>query len=124
MCFSVNARRRSRLSPRRTRALASFVSHLLPDHSITIPIPTPVTIHEQTEDSTWPKAKLVLNDGTEMSGFSFGAPISSAGEVVFNTGMVGYPESLTDPSYRGQILILTYPLIGTCVCAIIPYKRM
>jgi carbamoyl-phosphate synthase small subunit len=43
---------------------------------------------------------------------SFGAPVSVAGEVVFNTGMVGYPEALTDPSYRGQILVLTYPLIG------------
>lgn len=43
---------------------------------------------------------------------SFGAPVSVTGEVVFNTGMVGYPEALTDPSYRGQILVLTYPLIG------------
>jgi carbamoyl-phosphate synthase small subunit len=55
---------------------------------------------------------LVLEDGTEMEGFSFGAARSVSGEVVFNTGMVGYPESLTDPSYRGQILVLTYPLIG------------
>lgn len=45
-------------------------------------------------------------------GRSFGAPVSASGEVVFNTGMVGYPEALTDPSYRGQILVLTYPLIG------------
>ena len=58
------------------------------------------------------KATLVLSDGTSVSGFSFGAPISSAGEVVFNTGMVGYPEALSDPSYRGQILVLTYPLVG------------
>jgi len=43
---------------------------------------------------------------------SFGAPVSVSGEVVFNTGMVGYPEALSDPSYRGQILVLTYPLIG------------
>lgn len=43
---------------------------------------------------------------------NFGAPRSISGEVVFNTGMVGYPEALTDPSYRGQILVLTYPLIG------------
>lgn len=56
--------------------------------------------------------KLVLEDGTAFNGKSFGAPVSSAGEVVFSTGMVGYPESLTDPSYFGQILILTYPLIG------------
>jgi carbamoyl-phosphate synthase small subunit len=56
--------------------------------------------------------KLVLEDGTIFSGYSFGAKNSVAGEVVFNTGMVGYPESLTDPSYWGQILVLTYPLIG------------
>ncbi len=56
--------------------------------------------------------KLILEDGSEFEGQSFGAPTSTAGEVVFSTGMVGYPESLTDPSYLGQILILTYPLIG------------
>ncbi len=56
--------------------------------------------------------RLILQDNTIFQGFSFGAKISAAGEVVFNTGMVGYPESLTDPSYRGQILVLTYPLIG------------
>jgi carbamoyl-phosphate synthase small subunit len=50
----------------------------------------------------------------EITGHSFGASTDGpvAGEVVFNTGMVGYPEALTDPSYRGQILVLTYPLIG------------
>lgn len=63
------------------------------------------------------KLKLILKDGTEFSGQSFGyEPTDSDyfvdGEVVFNTGMVGYPESLTDPSYRGQILVLTYPMIG------------
>ncbi len=56
--------------------------------------------------------KLVLHDGSVFEGTSFGYPVSSAGEVVFTTGMVGYPESLTDPSYCGQILICTYPLIG------------
>jgi carbamoyl-phosphate synthase small subunit len=56
--------------------------------------------------------KLVLEDGTIASGKSFGAHCSMAGEVVFNTAMTGYPESLTDPSYKGQILVLTYPLIG------------
>lgn len=54
----------------------------------------------------------MLQDGSKHSGYSFGAPVSMAGEVVFNTGMVGYPEALTDPSYRGQILVLTYPLVG------------
>lgn len=56
--------------------------------------------------------KLVLEDGTEMSGRAFGASRPVGGEVVFNTGMTGYIEMLTDPSYRGQILVLTYPLIG------------
>lgn len=57
-------------------------------------------------------ATLLLADGTRITGESFGAKTDSDGEVVFNTGMVGYPESLTDPSYRGQILVFTYPLIG------------
>lgn len=57
-------------------------------------------------------AKLVLEDGSEFSGISFGYPGNTNGEVVFNTGMVGYPETMTDPSYRGQILVCTYPLIG------------
>lgn len=56
--------------------------------------------------------RLVLEDGTVYTGGSFGAEIPAAGEVVFNTAMTGYPESLTDPSYRGQILCLTYPLVG------------
>ena len=56
--------------------------------------------------------KLVLEDGSFFPGYSFGCSRPAAGEVVFNTGMVGYPESLTDPSYKGQILVLTYPLIG------------
>lgn len=55
---------------------------------------------------------LELEDGTRLSGRGFGAPVGASGEVVFNTSMVGYVESLTDPSYRGQILVLTYPLIG------------
>ncbi len=56
--------------------------------------------------------KLVLADGTTLDGTAFAAQRSVGGEVVFNTGMVGYIEALTDPSYRGQILVLTYPLIG------------
>ncbi len=55
---------------------------------------------------------LVLEDGTVFKGKSFGYEKPISGEVVFSTGMVGYPESLTDPSYLGQILTLTYPLIG------------
>ncbi len=57
-------------------------------------------------------AKLVLKDGSCFEGKSFGADHSMAGEVVFATGMVGYPEAITDPSFRGQILVMTYPLIG------------
>jgi carbamoyl-phosphate synthase small subunit len=56
--------------------------------------------------------KLVLEDGTEMVGRGFGAARAVGGEVVFNTAMTGYVETLTDPSYRGQILVLTYPLVG------------
>ncbi|CDJ64048.1 carbamoyl phosphate synthetase II, putative [Eimeria necatrix] len=55
---------------------------------------------------------LQLEDGRQFGGISFGFKTSVAGEVVFNTGMVAYPESLTDPSYSGQILTLTYPLVG------------
>src|SRR5579872_3787571 len=55
---------------------------------------------------------LVLADGTTFKGSPFGAQVEAEGEVVFCTGLVGYPESLTDPSYRGQILVFTYPLIG------------
>lgn len=58
------------------------------------------------------KIRLKLEDGSTFDGYSFGYEGSVAGEVVFNTAMTGYPESLTDPSYRGQILTLTYPLVG------------
>ena len=56
--------------------------------------------------------KLILDDGTVLDGIGFGYSTVVFGEIVFNTGMVGYPETLTDPSYSGQILTLTYPLIG------------
>ena len=55
---------------------------------------------------------LELKDGTIFPGYNYGAPTSVSGELVFQTGMVGYPESLTDPSYRGQILVITFPLVG------------
>ncbi|MBT3382112.1 MAG: glutamine-hydrolyzing carbamoyl-phosphate synthase small subunit [Prolixibacteraceae bacterium] len=58
------------------------------------------------------KAKLTLEDGTVFTGKSFGSETAVAGEVVFYTAMTGYPESLTDPSYTGQILVSTYPMIG------------
>ncbi len=58
------------------------------------------------------KAVLTLEDGSKFEGFSFGYENPCAGEVVFNTAMTGYPESLTDPSYEGQILVTTYPILG------------
>jgi len=71
---------------------------------------------EGTDISAWlsnrTRATLELANGTSFQGFSFGSPTSVTGEVCFNTGMVGYPESLSDPSYAGQILVITYPLVG------------
>jgi len=58
------------------------------------------------------KALLALADGTVFDGLSFGAPGEAGGEVVFNTSMTGYQEILTDPSYRGQLVVMTYPEIG------------
>lgn len=58
------------------------------------------------------KVTLLLSDGTQFHGTSFGYEAPVAGEVVFNTAMTGYPESLTDPSYAGQLMTLTYPLVG------------
>ena len=58
------------------------------------------------------QGKLTLSDGTTLEGKSFGASTGIAGEVVFATGMTGYPQAFTDPSFSGQILVMTYPLIG------------
>ncbi|ADX67022.1 glutamine-hydrolyzing carbamoyl-phosphate synthase small subunit [Weeksella virosa] len=58
------------------------------------------------------KVKIVFQDGLEIEGQSFGAYTSTAGEIVFNTAMVGYNESLTDPSYKGQIMVMTFPIVG------------
>ena len=58
------------------------------------------------------KVTLKLSDGTSFEGQSFGYEAPASGEVVFNSAMMGYPETLTDPAYAGQILVLTYPLIG------------
>src|SRR5436853_1750887 len=58
------------------------------------------------------KAILALEDGSLFHGESFGARASACGEVCFNTAMTGYQEILTDPSYRGQIVVMTYPLTG------------
>jgi carbamoyl-phosphate synthase small subunit len=66
----------------------------------------------RTADGAVAPAYLLLEDGTRFDGDSVGAPIPATGEVVFNTSMSGYQESVSDPSYRGQIIVFTYPLIG------------
>ena len=58
------------------------------------------------------KRLLILEDGTIFEGQAFGADVDVTGEIVFNTGMTGYQESITDQSYNGQILTFTYPLVG------------
>lgn len=79
---------------------------------------TPKSVEEERSQNgegrfEYQKASLVLEDGTTFEGTSFGSDnVCTSGEVVFQTGMVGYIESLTDPSYESQILVLTYPLIG------------
>jgi len=74
----------------------------------------------KTKIKTFKQARLVLEDGSEYSGFCFGKARSQAGEVVFSTGMGGYTQTLTDPGLRGQILVSTYPLIGNCG---VPFKK-
>ena len=71
-----------------------------------------VSESDVTGMASFRQARLELEDGTVFDGQAFGANRSVSGEVVFATGMVGYPESLTDPSYRGQLMALTYPLVG------------
>jgi carbamoyl-phosphate synthase/aspartate carbamoyltransferase len=79
----------------------------------TRPVGNPVkAASAQTFQREEKKVYLEIQDGEVYEGISFGAPRSAAGELVFQTGMVGYPESLTDPSYRGQILVITFPLVG------------
>jgi carbamoyl-phosphate synthase (ammonia) len=65
-----------------------------------------------SSDVSYRHGTLVLEDGSRWAGMSFGYEAPAEGEIVFNTGMVGYPENLTDPSYRGQFLISTYPIVG------------
>ncbi|MCA9312227.1 MAG: carbamoyl phosphate synthase small subunit, partial [Phycisphaerales bacterium] len=76
-------------------------------------VEVPVRDNDASSIGGWLKAgELVLEDGTVLTGRSFGWPHATAGEVVFSTGMVGYPESLTDPSFSGQILTCTWPMVG------------
>eukprot|EP00929_Paragymnodinium_shiwhaense_P027828 TRINITY_DN1624_c0_g1_i1.p1 TRINITY_DN1624_c0_g1~~TRINITY_DN1624_c0_g1_i1.p1 ORF type:complete len:1596 (-),score=444.53 TRINITY_DN1624_c0_g1_i1:125-4912(-) len=69
-------------------------------------------VSDEFDETARVPARLLLKDGTCYDGWSFGSAQGASGEVVFNTGMVGYPESLTDPSYAGQILTITFPLVG------------
>ncbi|MFB5621700.1 MAG: glutamine-hydrolyzing carbamoyl-phosphate synthase small subunit [Candidatus Nitrosomaritimum yanchengensis] len=73
---------------------------------------TRVTITTKKSSHANKFGKLIFDDGTVLDGMGFGYSTPVFGEIVFNTGMVGYPETLTDPSYSGQILTLTYPLVG------------
>ena len=66
-------------------------------------------MHSTQKPDNW---TLFLQDGAQFKGRLFGYAASASGEIVFNTGMVGYTEALTDPSYKGQILVLTFPLVG------------
>ncbi|CAF9932016.1 MAG: Multifunctional pyrimidine synthesis protein CAD [Alectoria fallacina] len=86
-----------------TRRLATIADDASPRSPITRPKAAPA--HQQP-------ATLSIRDGPFFSGNSFGSHRDVSGEVVFTTSIVGYPESLTDPSYRGQILVFTQPLIG------------
>ncbi|XP_068630102.1 multifunctional protein r [Battus philenor] len=69
-------------------------------------------VNKELTSELGPRCSLILADGSVHRGWSFGAQVPIEGEVVFQTGMVGYPESLTDPSYHAQLLVLTYPLVG------------
>jgi carbamoyl-phosphate synthase small subunit len=73
---------------------------------------TRVTITTKKSSHANKFGKLIFDDGTVLDGQGFGYSTSVFGEIVFNTGMVGYTEALTDPSYNGQILTFTYPLVG------------
>ena len=99
--------RHTALSPS-TSALARSFSLFHPS----APSPQFTSVVDKINGIHYPTGYLVLEDGTRLQGQSFGDFRSVSGEVVFNTGMVGYTESLTDPSYRGQILVMTYPMIG------------
>ncbi len=72
----------------------------------------PLAYDRRNMEGSGTNCSLLLEDGSAFRGRSFGAVLPAGGEVVFTTGMVGYPESLTDPSYLGQILVFTYPLQG------------
>ena len=104
------------LCPLSFRPLSVSTHRAFPDATITMsaifPPVTPRAIATDATEQADTLISLELQDGAVYQGYSFGAKKSVAGELVFQTGMVGYPESLTDPSYRGQILVITFPLVG------------
>lgn len=79
-------------------------------------MPAPARKPSSRGDAFFQKAVLVLEDGSCFEGLSCGAEGEGSGEIVFNTAMTGYQEILTDPSYKGQIVVMTYPLIGNYGC--------
>ena len=94
-------------------AIAPSLRSALVDVPSRSPSPAPPAASAPLGQHAASPMMIELADGTEYQGISFGAEGKSiSGEVVFQTGMVGYVESLTDPSYEGQILVLTYPLVG------------
>ena len=109
--FSLPSRSFSLFNPTTSSAFSPLnpFSSSSPSSSSSSSLTSPVDVINGVH---YPTGYLVLEDGTRLQGQSFGDFRSVAGEVVFNTGMVGYTESLTDPSYRGQILVMTYPMIG------------
>ncbi len=85
------------------------------EKSVESPLPSEKISQKSATATSSPKSQkavIVLEDGSTFSGYGFGAEKKVSGEIVFSTSMVGYPEALTDPSYKGQILTLTYPLVG------------
>ena len=97
---------RSLAAPALRRRLPPYAAHF------TTTVDGPVYRRTDRTEKFEKKCALVLADGSRFEGVSVGADVSSSGEVVFTTGMVGYPESLTDPSFKGQFITMTYPMIG------------
>jgi len=101
-----------------SRTIKSYLKPLVVNRGLatvtdqSVPSLTPPTASYAQVPSKALPAALKLKTGQIFTGTSFGAPISTSGEAVFTTSMVGYPESMTDPSYRGQILTFTHPLVG------------
>ena len=108
LIISSDSNRRDPSSTRTDNVISSDPAGLLPPNGNTMLRPS----GEQETYEGRHMMRLELQDGTAYQGWSFGARKSIAGELVFQTGMTGYPESITDPSYKGQIMVVTFPLVG------------